>query len=105
LPDFFLVQHTKTGKNVPTDHKIYKIYQKAVKYTKRPQNIPTSSTARHSKIDPHWDFWFENKTSGNPAQFPHPITPRSALCDRQLSKVALAFRQLLWGIIWGDLKP
>jgi hypothetical protein len=22
LPDFFLVQHTKEGKNIPTDHKI-----------------------------------------------------------------------------------
>jgi hypothetical protein len=27
---FFSVQHTKTGKNIPNDHKIY---QKAIKYT------------------------------------------------------------------------
>jgi hypothetical protein len=25
------------------------------------------STARPSKIYPNWDFWFENKPSGNPA--------------------------------------
>jgi hypothetical protein len=25
------------------------------------------SLERHSKFDPTWDFWFENKPSGNPA--------------------------------------
>jgi hypothetical protein len=39
----------------------------AVKYTKWPQNIPTSSIARSSEIYPNWYFWFENKPSGNPA--------------------------------------
>jgi hypothetical protein len=28
--------------------------------------MPTSSIARPSKIYPNWDFWFENKPSGNP---------------------------------------
>jgi hypothetical protein len=32
---FFLVQHIKTGENIPDNHKIY---QKALKYTKRPEN-------------------------------------------------------------------
>jgi hypothetical protein len=40
----------------------------APKLTKWPQNIPTSSIARHSKIHPNWDFWFENTTSGNPGR-------------------------------------
>jgi hypothetical protein len=26
------------------------------------------SNLRPSKIDPNWDFWFENKPSGNPAK-------------------------------------
>jgi hypothetical protein len=29
--------------------------------------IPTSSILRPFKIYPNWDFWFENKSSGNPA--------------------------------------
>jgi hypothetical protein len=37
---FFFVQHSKTGKNI--------------------------SKARPSKTYPNWDFWFENKPSGNP---------------------------------------
>jgi hypothetical protein len=36
-----------------------KMYQMA---TKR----PTSSIARLPKIYPNWNFWFENKPSGNP---------------------------------------
>jgi hypothetical protein len=30
---FFMVQHTKTGENIPNNHKIY---QMAIKYAKRP---------------------------------------------------------------------
>jgi hypothetical protein len=57
---FFLAQNTKTRKIHQNDHKIYPI---SVKYNKRPcpQNIPTSSNARPSKIYPNLDFWFENK--------------------------------------------
>jgi hypothetical protein len=29
------------------------------------KNLPTSVTARHSKIYQNWDFWFENIPSGN----------------------------------------
>jgi hypothetical protein len=67
---FSLLQHTKTGKNKPNDHKIYpnghKIDQMAVKWTKWPQNI--STTTRPSNIYPKWDFWFENIQSGNPVE-------------------------------------
>jgi hypothetical protein len=43
---------TKLTENVPNGHK----------------NVPTSSVARSSKIHPNWDFWFENKPSGNPVR-------------------------------------
>jgi hypothetical protein len=52
---FFLAQHTKTEK----------IFQMAIKYTRWPQNIPTSAITRPSKIYPNWDFRFENVPSGN----------------------------------------
>jgi hypothetical protein len=29
--------------------------------------MSTSFNLRPSNIYPHWDFWFENKPSGNPA--------------------------------------
>jgi hypothetical protein len=38
----------------------------AVIYSKWPNNIPTFSIRRPSKIYPNGIFWFENKTSGNP---------------------------------------
>jgi hypothetical protein len=54
-------------------------YQNGGKYTKLPQNIPSGLNGRKidqmvikytkifpSKIYPNWDFWFENKPSGNP---------------------------------------
>jgi hypothetical protein len=69
LPDFFLIQHTKTGK----------IYQITVKYIKWPQNRPnghkiyqmdqyitTSSITRPSQIYQNRESWFENMPSGNP---------------------------------------
>jgi hypothetical protein len=37
-----------------------------VKYSKWPKNISAFSILRPSKIYPNWDFWFENKPSGNP---------------------------------------
>jgi hypothetical protein len=43
-------------------------YKMAMKYTKRPQNIPPFSILRPFKIYPNWSFWFESKPSGNPAQ-------------------------------------
>jgi hypothetical protein len=36
-----------------------------VKYSKWPQNIPTLSFPRASKIYPNSNFWFKNKPSGN----------------------------------------
>jgi hypothetical protein len=55
--------------NTPKRETIYlngEKYQMAVKKTKRPKNMPTSSFARPSQIYPNWDFWFENIQSGNP---------------------------------------
>jgi hypothetical protein len=37
----------------------------AKKYSKWSYNILPFSIPRPSKIDPNWDFWFENKPSGN----------------------------------------
>jgi hypothetical protein len=42
------------------------MYQMDKIFSKRPKNIPTFSIPRPSKIYPSWDFWFENKPSGNP---------------------------------------
>jgi hypothetical protein len=67
---FFLVQHTKRGKihqMTTYNTKWPKIYLMVGKLTKLPQNIPTSSIVRPSKIYPNWNFWFENIPSGNPA--------------------------------------
>jgi hypothetical protein len=44
----------------------HKLYQIAIKYSKLSQNIKTFSIPRPSKMCPNWDFWFENKPSGNP---------------------------------------
>jgi hypothetical protein len=38
----------------------------SIKYSRGPENISTISNLRSSKIYPNWDFWFENKPSGNP---------------------------------------
>jgi hypothetical protein len=62
LPDFFLVQHTKTrGKYskwlqnyIPKTHKIYPM---VVKYYKWPKFITPISIPMFSKIYPNWDFW------------------------------------------------
>jgi hypothetical protein len=53
-------KYTKRGKNIPNGHKIFPIDQIVIKYTK-------IFLARPSKIYPNWDFWCENKPSGNPA--------------------------------------
>jgi hypothetical protein len=45
-----LVQNTKKGENMPHDHKIYQDFSL--------QDPP--------KFTQNWDFWFENKPSGNP---------------------------------------
>jgi hypothetical protein len=42
----------------------------AVKQTKGPLNISTSSISRTFKIDPNLGFWFENNPSGNPGASP-----------------------------------
>jgi hypothetical protein len=79
----FLLQHTKMGKNIPNNQEIYqmsiklangrKIYRMDIKYI----NI---FFARHSRIYPNLDFWFENIPSGNPA-----------LCRKWLAKTLFAW--------------
>jgi hypothetical protein len=39
----------------------------AVKYSTWSKNITTLSIPRPSKFYQNWNFWFENKPSGNPA--------------------------------------
>jgi hypothetical protein len=72
LPDFSL--YTKRGENVTNEHKNvpngHKISLNSVKYFKWPlaiKHISTFSNPRPPIIYPNWDFWFENKSSGNPA--------------------------------------
>jgi hypothetical protein len=68
LPVFFSAQNTKTGKNMPNDHKMYQMAIKIPfgrKIDKKAIKIPTSSTARPCKIYPNCEFWFENIPSGN----------------------------------------
>jgi hypothetical protein len=66
LPDFSRYKngkkYAKLPRNIPKCDKIYKMavkFQIAIK-------IPNISIPRPSKIFPNWDFWFENKSSGNP---------------------------------------
>jgi hypothetical protein len=49
--------------NVPNGHKISQISIKCYRWA---QNKSTFFNIRHSKISPNWDFWLENKPSGNP---------------------------------------
>jgi hypothetical protein len=48
----------------------YKIYHLAVKETKLPLKIPTSSIARPSKFYPDWGFGIKNIPSTNTALYP-----------------------------------
>jgi hypothetical protein len=47
----------------------------SVQYSRWLLNISAFSTLRPSKIYPDWDFWFENKPSGNPAPLPQAELP------------------------------
>jgi hypothetical protein len=49
-------KYTKWPKNISNGHKIDQMVLK----------LPIFSIARPFKIYPNWDFWFENKPSGNP---------------------------------------
>jgi hypothetical protein len=60
LPDFSWSKHTKTGKN---GHKIY-------------QHFPFKGPPKFTQI---WDFWFENKPSGNPAFWPILVSLGNAI--------------------------
>jgi hypothetical protein len=53
----------------------------SVKYSKGPSNISTFYDLRPSKIYPTWEFWFENKPSGNPGS----VSLTQALSDLERS--------------------
>jgi hypothetical protein len=65
LPDFFLVQNSKTGKTIPIDQKIC-LMAKIAKCLQHIPNMPTFSTLKPSKIYPNCDFRFANIPFGNP---------------------------------------
>jgi hypothetical protein len=58
---FPLLQHTKNGKTIPNDQKIY---ENAITYTKRIFQMDLKYTnivfSKASKIYPNWDFWYVN---------------------------------------------
>jgi hypothetical protein len=60
---FFLLHDIKNRKYAPNRHKIS---QMSIKCSKRLLYILAFFNLRPSKIYPNWDFWFENKQSGNP---------------------------------------
>jgi hypothetical protein len=70
LPDWHNIQ-TKTGGNVPDDHKIHipnvhRRYKAIVKYPKWPQKYNKFSIlGKVLKIYPNMGFWFGNIPSGN----------------------------------------
>jgi hypothetical protein len=62
-----LVHDTKTGKNVPNEHKKYQMISSQMSV-----NIPNGHKIYHFFLPkalqnfPNWDFWFKNKPSGTP---------------------------------------
>jgi hypothetical protein len=63
---FFLVQNTKTGKNILNGHKIFhglKIDRMVTKYTKI-----FNCKILQNLLQKFLDVWFGNKLSGNPGQ-------------------------------------
>jgi hypothetical protein len=54
---------TKWPLNIPNGHKTYHM---VVKYSKRPQNMPTLSIPRPSKIHPNRDFFVWKNTIWQP---------------------------------------
>jgi hypothetical protein len=68
---FVLVQTYQIGKKIITNY--HKLDQTAINYSKWPQNTPYGHKIYQHlpfkgppKFAHIWDFWFENKPSGNP---------------------------------------
>jgi hypothetical protein len=80
LPDFSccmipkLQKCTKWAQNVQNGHKIS---QMSVKYSKWLWNASKLWNLITSKIYPIWDFWLENKPSGNPGWVPSQARKKS----------------------------
>jgi hypothetical protein len=66
LQGLFLDTIYQNVENTTTSPNGHEIYQMVVNYFEWPQNIPTFSILRSSKIYPSWDFWFENIPPANP---------------------------------------
>jgi hypothetical protein len=62
-------------------------------YTKWLQYIPTSSITRPSKIYPKWDFWFENRPSGNPGDLRSLCFETDCLIHDQGDQIGRIFAQ------------
>jgi hypothetical protein len=64
----------------------------AVKYSKRSINITIFSIPRHSKFYRNWDFWFENKPSGNPGFVDDDtVSLKNSFDGRRLKKIRSMF--------------
>jgi hypothetical protein len=56
---FFIAErekYTPPPQNIPNGNTVIYMFEMVVKSTKFPQHLPTTFTARHSKIYPNWDF-------------------------------------------------
>jgi hypothetical protein len=51
---------------IPNGRKIYQVCSHGI--DQMAKNTPTFSSAGPSKINPNYDFWFENIPSGNPGK-------------------------------------
>jgi hypothetical protein len=90
LPDFFDTIY-QSGGNLPNCHKMY---QMAVIYSKRPNNILAFSSPRPSKINTNWNFWFWKLTIWQ------PCSPR---WNKQGDQIGPIFRQLGDCLLWSSV--
>jgi hypothetical protein len=73
---FFSVQHTKMGRNIPNDHKMYKMaikipFDHKIHRQSGHKKLSTSSITRPSHISPNWNFLFENNHLAIPTEIPY----------------------------------
>jgi hypothetical protein len=71
LPDFSWTMIPKPEKSIPDEHKMHQMVIKFpkclyVKYSNGQKVYQNFHNIRASKIYPNWNFWSENKPSGNP---------------------------------------
>jgi hypothetical protein len=69
LPDFFdtIYQNGEIYTKLPLNYPLaIKIPNGSKMFQMNKKNVPTFSIPKPNKTYPNWDFWFENKPSGNP---------------------------------------